>query len=52
MLKKLMNALQIKLNQLQEAENNYYITAKYVLEVANKAHDLFMGSEVLKEGNC
>ncbi|MCK5632910.1 recombinase family protein [bacterium] len=35
-----------RLMQLQDAENNYYITAKYVLELTNKAHDLFLGSEV------
>ena len=31
---------------LQEAEDNYYITAKYLLELANKAYDLFKSSEV------
>jgi len=31
---------------LQEAEDNYYITAKYLLELANKAFDLFISSEV------
>jgi len=35
-----------RLMQLQEAEDNYYITAKYVLELTDKAYDLFMGSEV------
>lgn len=36
----------VRLDQLQEAEDNYYITAKYVLELANRAYDLFMSSEV------
>ena len=35
-----------KLGMLQEAEDNYYMTAKYLLELANRAYDLFMGSEV------
>src|SRR3989338_8558012 len=35
-----------RLNILQEAEDNYYITAKYMLELANRAYDLFKSSEV------
>lgn len=35
-----------QLELLQDAEDNYYFTAKYVLELANKAHDLFLSSEV------
>jgi hypothetical protein len=31
---------------LQEAEDNYYITAKYLLELANRAYDLFVSSKV------
>jgi hypothetical protein len=31
---------------LQEAEDNYYITVKYLLELANRAYDLFKSSEV------
>ncbi len=38
--------LNIQLSQLQEAEDNYNITAKYVLDLANRAHDLFESSEV------
>ena len=38
--------INIRLEQLQEAEDNYYITAKYVLDLANRAYDLFMSSEV------
>jgi len=36
----------IRLEQLQEAEDNYYITAKYVLELTSKAYEHFMSSEV------
>ena len=28
--------ISIRLEQLQEAENNYYITAKYVLDLTNR----------------
>jgi len=35
-----------KLSLLQEAEDNYYITAKYLLELSNRAYDLFLSSEV------
>ncbi len=35
-----------RLGILQEAEDNYYITAKYVLDLANRAYDLFVGSEI------
>jgi hypothetical protein len=31
---------------LQEAEDNYYITVKYLLELANRAFELFERSEV------
>jgi hypothetical protein len=31
---------------LQEAEDNYFITAKYLLELTNLAYDLFISSEV------
>lgn len=31
---------------LQEAEDNYYITVKYLLELANRAYELFERSEV------
>jgi len=36
----------LKLEQLQGAEDNYYITAKYVLNLLNRAYDLFKSSEV------
>ena len=35
-----------KLNKLQGAEDNYYLTAKYILDLANRAHQLFTSSEV------
>jgi len=35
-----------ELDQLQEAEDNYYITSKHVLNLVNRAHELFIGSEV------
>ena len=35
-----------RLNNLQEAEDNYYLTSKYVLNLADRAHDLFISSEV------
>ncbi len=38
--------INIRLAHLQEAEDNYYITAKYVLELSKYAYDLFISSEV------
>lgn len=35
-----------RLARLQEAEDNYYVTAKYLLELASKAHELFVSSEI------
>src|SRR5581483_2858019 len=35
-----------RLAGLQAAEQDYYITAKYVLDLANRAYDLFKSSEV------
>jgi len=35
-----------RLSKLQEAESNYFITAKYILELTEKAYDLFISSEV------
>ena len=31
---------------LQEADDNYFITTKYLLELTNRAYDLFVSSEV------
>lgn len=36
----------IRLEQLQEAETNYYITAQMLLKLADRAYEIFMGSEV------
>ena len=38
--------ISIRLEQLQEAEDNYYITSKHVLDLVNRAYELFIGSEV------
>lgn len=35
-----------RLEKLKEAESDYYQTATYVLNVLNRAYDLFMSSEV------
>lgn len=35
-----------RLALFQEAEDNYYITAKYILDLASRAYDLFVSSEV------
>ncbi len=37
--------LSLQLERLKEAENNYFVTAKYILELANRAYDLFVSSE-------
>jgi site-specific DNA recombinase len=36
----------MKLERLQEAEDNYYVTSKYVLDLITRAYDLFVSSEV------
>jgi len=36
----------IRLEQLNEAEDNYYITSKYILSLVNRAYELFISSEV------
>lgn len=41
-----MNDIESRLSMLHEAEDNYYITAKYILELTRKAYDLFKCSEV------
>ncbi len=38
--------ISIQLEQLQEAEDNYYLTSKHVLDLVNRAYELFIGSEV------
>ena len=38
--------LDVRLSILQDAEDNYYITANYILELAKRAYELFKCSEV------
>ncbi len=35
-----------RLSMLQDAEDNYYITAKYLLDLTKRAYELFVSSEV------
>jgi len=37
--------IQTKLNGLQKADEDYYLTAEYILKLANKAADIFKSSE-------
>ncbi len=39
--------IQSKLGNLQNADENYYVTATYILKLANKAADIFESSEPL-----
>ncbi len=41
-----LSDIDTRLALLQEAEDNYYITAKYLLDLANRAYDLFESSEL------
>jgi site-specific DNA recombinase len=45
-LREQIDDVSIRLDQLQEAEDNYYMTAKYVLELTKHAYELFKSSEV------
>ena len=38
--------INIRLEQLQEADDNYYITSKYILDLTSRAYELFLSSEV------
>ena len=38
--------LQKKMSNLQKADEDYYITASYILSLANRAYDLFLSSEL------
>ncbi|GIW68048.1 MAG: hypothetical protein KatS3mg096_916 [Candidatus Parcubacteria bacterium] len=38
--------INIKLANLQKAEDDYYLTANYFLKLANRAYDLFLSSEI------
>lgn len=41
-----LDEVSIKLEQLHETDEQYYLTCKYLLYVASQAYDLFVGSEV------
>ncbi len=41
-----LDDLNSKITQLQAADDNYDILIKHVLELTNRAYDLFVGSEV------
>jgi len=45
-LKEKATDIAIRLDQLQEADDNYYITTKYLLDLSTRAYDLFISSEV------
>ena len=36
----------LRLNKLEEAETDYYIAAKYILDLTSRAYELFKSSEV------
>lgn len=38
--------ISIRLEQIQEADDTYYITAKYILDLVSRAYELFESSEV------
>jgi len=46
-----INGIDSKLANLQKAEDEYYITANYLLELANRAYELFKSSETGEKGN-
>ncbi len=41
-----LNDIVLRLERLQDAEDNYYTTAKHILDLSSRAYDLFLGSEV------
>lgn len=45
-LKTQLDEINNSVTRLQEAEDNYYTTTKYLLEITDKAYDLFVSSEV------
>jgi site-specific DNA recombinase len=40
------NDISLRLEKLQDAEDNYYITAKHVLDLSSRAYELFLSSEM------
>lgn len=45
-IRQLIDEVEIKLVNLQKAEDEYYLTASCLLQLANRAYELFMGSEM------
>jgi site-specific DNA recombinase len=45
-LREQLDDISTRLEKLQQAEDNYYITAKYILELTQRAYELFESSEV------
>ncbi len=45
-LREKMTDVAIRLEQLQDAEDNYYMTCRYVLKLVTEAHRIFISSEV------
>lgn len=41
-----IDELDIKLNGLQKAEDDYYLTSEYLLKLLNRAYDLFLSSGI------
>lgn len=41
-----LSDIDTSLSKLQEAEDNYYIKVKYVMDLCSRAYELFIGSEV------
>lgn len=42
---KQMDEINARIARLQAADKDYFITAKYILEISSRAYDIFMGSE-------
>lgn len=45
-LKEKLATVNLQLSELEEADENYHITVKYLLNLSNRAHELFKSSEV------
>ena len=37
--------IKLKIDSLHDADEEYYVTASYILSLANRAYDLFLSSE-------
>ena len=42
-------AIQRQMSGLNNADENYYVTAKYILDVSRRAHELLQGSELVQK---